>query len=63
MTYAGITFDMALLNDVIQIFILYLVFYWVLRAAKGSRFGQVLTGGVMLDAIISAELLDRKSVV
>ena len=29
MTFAGITFDMALLNDVIQIFILYLVFYWV----------------------------------
>ena len=54
MTFAGITFDMALLNDVIQIFILYLVFYWVLRAAKGSRFGQVLTGGGMLFAALIA---------
>ena len=54
MTYAGITFDMALLNDAIQIFILYLVFYWVLRAAKGSRFGQVLTGGGMLFAALIA---------
>jgi len=54
MTYAGITFDMALLNDVVQIFILYLVFYWILRAAKGSRFGQVLTGGGMLFAALIA---------
>ena len=54
MTYAGITFDMALLNDIVQIFILYMVFYWVLRAAKGSRFGQVLTGGGMLFAALIA---------
>lgn len=54
MTFGGINFDMALLNDVVQIFILYLVFYWVLRAAKGSRFGQVLTGVGLLFASLIA---------
>lgn len=54
MTFGGITFDWALLNDVVQIFILYLVFYWVLRAAKGSRFGQVLTGVGFLFAALYA---------
>ena len=54
MTWGGITFDLALLNDVVQIFILYLVFYWLLRAAKGSRFGQVLTGvGLLFAALIA----------
>ncbi len=54
MTWGGIKFDMALLNDAVQIFILYLVFYWVLRAAKGSRFGQVLTGvGLLFAALIA----------
>ena len=54
MTLGGFTFDMALLNDAVQIFILYLVFYWLLRAAKGSRFGQVLTGvGLLFAALIA----------
>ncbi len=54
MTLYGITFDMELLNDAVQIFILYLVFYWLLRAARGSRFGQVLTGvGLLFAALIA----------
>ena len=54
MTLGGFTFDTALLNDAVQIFILYLVFYWLLRAAKGSRFGQVLTGvGLLFAALIA----------
>ena len=54
MSLGEINFDMALLNDAVQIFILYLVFYWVLRAAKGSRFGQVLTGvGLLFTALIA----------
>ena len=54
MTVGGIELNLALLNDVVQIFILYLVFYWVLRAAKGSRFGQVLTGvGILFAALIA----------
>ncbi len=54
MMFCGIVFDWTLLNDVVQIFILYLVFYWVLRAAKGSRFGQVLTGvGLLFAALIA----------
>lgn len=54
MSLAGITFDWALLNDVVQIAILYFVFYWILRAARGSRFGQVLTGvGLLFAALIA----------
>ena len=30
--------------DVIQIFILYMVIYAILKGARGSRFGQVLMG-------------------
>ena len=54
MTVGGISLNLALLNDAVQIFILYMVFYWVLRAAKGSRFGQVLTGvGLLFTALIA----------
>ena len=63
MTIWGITFDMALLNDAVQIFILYLVFYWLLRAARGSRFGQVLTGvGLLFAALIAFTYLFHFSV-
>ena len=54
MTLYGITFDMELLKDAVQIFILYIVFYWILRAAKGSWFGQVLTGAGLLFALLIA---------
>ena len=54
MTLGGIAFDLALLNDAVQIFILYMVFYWLLRAARGSRFGQVLTGVGLLFAALTA---------
>ncbi|MGN0887636.1 MAG: diadenylate cyclase [Kiritimatiellia bacterium] len=38
--------------DMVQIFILYLVFYSILKAARGSRFGQVLMGtGVLVTAL------------
>ena len=54
MTIAGFTITWALLNDAVQILILYLAFYWILRAARGSRFGQVLTGvGLLFAALIA----------
>lgn len=44
--------------DLVQIFILYLVFYSILKAARGSRFGQVLMGaGVLVSALASFTLL------
>ena len=54
MTIAGFTLTWALLNDAVQILILYVSFYWILRAARGSRFGQVLTGvGLLFTALIA----------
>ena len=41
-------------RDFIQIFILFLVIYSVLKAARGSRFGQVLTAAGMLVAVLAA---------
>lgn len=42
----------AVIPDLVQIFILYLVIYSILKAAKGSRFGQVLLGaGVLVTAL------------
>ena len=39
-------------SHAVQIFILYLVFYSILKAARGSRFGQVLMGtGVLVTAL------------
>lgn len=41
-------------NDGVQIILLYLAIYGVLRAAKGSRFGQVLMGvGTLFGALIA----------
>ena len=37
-------FNWALARDVVQIAILYFAIYAILKAARGSRFGQVLTG-------------------
>ena len=42
------TFDWSHLSDVLQIAILYFVFYGILKAARGSRFGQVLLGVAIL---------------
>ena len=41
-------FDWSHLNDALQIAILYFVFYGILKAARGSRFGQVLLGVAIL---------------
>ena len=42
---------MTYVPDVIQIFILYLVIYAILKGARGSRFGQVLMGAGVLFAL------------
>ena len=40
--------------DVVQIAILYFAFYAILKAARGSRFGQVLTGaGILYVALLT----------
>ena len=44
----------AYVPDVIQIFILYLVIYAILKGARGSRFGQVLMGSFVLFALLIA---------
>ena len=42
------------ISAIIQIFILYLVIYSILKTAKGSRFGQALTGiGVLAAAMVA----------
>jgi len=41
-------------SDAIQIAILYLVFYAILKGAKGSRFGQVLMGFGIIAAALTA---------
>ncbi len=46
MTLDGLSWD--LVRDAVQILILYFAVYYVLRAARGTRFGQVLTGVVIL---------------
>ena len=45
---------MTYVPDVIQIFILYLVIYAILKGARGSRFGQVLMGSFVLFALLIA---------
>ena len=41
-------------SDVVQIAILYFAFYAILKAARGSRFGQVLTGtGILFGVLIA----------
>ena len=44
----------SLIPDIVQIIILYLAIYAILRAARGSRFGQVLMGIVILFAMMIA---------
>ena len=42
------------ISAIIQILILYLVIYSILKAAKGSRFGQALTGvGILAAAMVA----------
>lgn len=43
-----------LVSDVVQIAILYFAFYAILKAARGSRFGQVLTGAGILFGVLIA---------
>ena len=45
---------MSYVPDVIQIFILYMVIYAILKGARGSRFGQVLMGAGVLFALLIA---------
>ncbi len=45
---------MSYVPDVIQIFILYMVIYAILKGARGSRFGQVLMGSFVLFALLIA---------
>jgi diadenylate cyclase len=44
----------AVLPDVVQILILYVVIYAILKAARGSRFGQALMGIAILFALLIA---------
>ena len=45
---------MSYVPDVIQIFILYMVIYAILKGARGSRFGQVLMGSGILFGLLVA---------
>lgn len=45
---------LSLIPDFIQIAILYFAFYAIIKAARGSRFGQVLMGAVILFALLIA---------
>lgn len=45
---------LSLIPDLIQIAILYFAFYAIIKAARGSRFGQVLMGAVLLFALLIA---------
>lgn len=47
-----------LIPDVVQIFILYLAIYAILKGARGSRFGQVLMGiGILFALLIAFTLI------
>ncbi len=49
---------MSYVPDVIQIFILYMVIYAILKGARGSRFGQLLMGaGVLFGLLIAFTLV------
>ena len=48
-TILGIPFT---LIDAVQIAILYIIIYWLLRSAKGSSFGQALMGVVVIAAVL-----------
>lgn len=48
------TFDWSYVSDALQIAILYFAFYGILKAARGSRFGQVLLGvGILFGVLIA----------
>jgi len=50
----NIHFDWSYLSDILQIAILYFAFYGILKAARGSRFGQVLMGvGILFASSIA----------
>jgi DNA integrity scanning protein DisA with diadenylate cyclase activity len=44
----------SIIPDIVQIIILYFAIYAILRAARGSRFGQVLMGIVVLFSMMIA---------
>lgn len=48
-TILGIPFT---LSDAVQIAILYVIIYWLLKSAKGSTFGQALMGVVIIAAVL-----------
>ncbi len=47
-TILGIPFTII---DAVQIAILYVIIYWLLRSAKGSTFGQALMGVTVITEI------------
>lgn len=55
-----LAFNGEYVNDALQIIILFFAFYWILKAARGSRFGQVLMGvGILFTALIAFTYLFR----
>ena len=53
-----------LARDIVQIAILYFAIYTILKAARGSRFGQVLTGvGILFGVSIAFTYLFHFDVV
>lgn len=51
-------FDIVTVSDIVQILILYVVVYAILKRAKGSRFGQALMGvGILAAAMIAFTFL------
>ena len=49
MTILGIHFGAI---DAVQVIILYLIIYWMLRSARGSTFGQALMGVLVMAAVL-----------
>ncbi len=45
---------MEILSDILQILILYVVIYAILKGARGSRFGQALMGVAVLSTLLAA---------
>ena len=58
MNLPDFTFSWSYVNDALQIAILYFAFYGILKAARGSRFGQALMGvGILFGALIAFTFL------
>ena len=54
MNAPNFAFNWSYLNDALQIAILYFAFYGILKAARGSRFGQALMGvGILFATLIA----------